>query len=99
MKKIYVKPMASNVAFVVNENIASSLGIENVTGTTQLDQNGENCNKVFYTTGIATNLPDGVFDFKTAFSKVDDLTMLQIKDILSNPANPQFSAYATCFVG
>ena len=100
MKKIYVKPMATNVAFVVNENIASSLSYEGVPGTTNMSQvEGNNCNKVFYTTDISTGLEPGVFDFNTAFEQLDDELMLEITLAMANPAHKNYETYRACFLG
>ena len=100
MKKIYVKPMAANVAFVVNENIASSITIDNVTGSSRLDQNGEKCNEVFFNTGIATNLVPGNFDFAAAYDNLDMSTYLLILDVIygANNAGMNRENYFACFI-
>ena len=101
MKKIYVKPMATNVAFVVNENIASSLRVEGNPGITKLTQDyGDNCNKVFFDTGIPTNLKDGVFDFDKAYSQLDSATLAQILAVITGPDNTaEYASYSACFFG
>ena len=100
MKKIYVKPMAANVAFVVNENIAASIEIDNVTGSSLLDMNGEKCNEVFFNTGIATNLEPGVFDFQAAYNSLGWDTMAQIYDVIygGNSLGLDREGYVTCFI-
>ena len=100
MKKIYVKPMAANVAFVVNENIASSITIDSVTGSSRLDQNGDKCNQVFFNTGIQTNLAPGSFDFQEAYNKLDKNTYLQIFDVIygSNNSGLNRENYLACFI-
>ena len=100
MKKIYVKPMAANVAFVVNENIASSITIDNVTGSSRLDQNGEKCNEVFFNTGIATGLAPGSFDFAAAYEQLDKSTYLLILDVIygANNAGLNRENYFACFI-
>ena len=101
MKKIYVKPMATNVAFVVNENIASSVRVEGNPGITQLTQNdGDNCNKVFFDTGIATGLEEGVFDFDKAYSQLDYATLSKIMAVITGPVNTaEYASYSACFFG
>ena len=100
MKKIYVKPMAANVAFVVNENIAASIEIDNVTGSSRLDQNGEKCNDVFFNTGIATGLAPGSFDFKEAYDNLKKETLTQIFDVLygGNSLGLNKENYWACFI-
>ena len=62
MKKSYIKPVAMNVAFMVNENIAVSYD-EAVTGTGSFSADVGNpagqCNKFVNNTGIETGLPYG----------------------------------------
>ena len=74
MKKIYVKPMASNVAFVVNENIAASdIDFKEVVGRANYIQNGDDCNKYFAGTGdilIETHLAPGDFNPNTAMANL-----------------------------
>ena len=45
MKKTYVKPVASNVVFAMNENIAASFGSSHVGLTHNAVAQGESCNK------------------------------------------------------
>lgn len=101
MKKIYVKPMATNVAFVVNENIASSVRVEGNPGTTKLNNiEGDNCNKVFFDTGIPTGLEDGVFDFDKAYSQLDYATLSKIMAVITGPVNTaEYASYSACFFG
>jgi hypothetical protein len=56
MKKFYVQPVATNVAFVVNENIAFSFKIdESWIGEGTYDNVApKNCNEVFNSTEIKT---------------------------------------------
>ena len=100
MKKIYVKPMAANVAFVVNENIAASIEIDNVTGSSLLNMNGEKCNEVFFNTGIATKLEPGVFDFLAAYDELEKATLAQIFDVLygGNSLGLDKENYWACFI-
>lgn len=100
MKKIYVKPMAANVAFVVNENIAASIEIDDVTGSSLLSMNGEKCNEVFFNTSIATNLAPGSFDFQTAYDKLGRDTIAQIFDVLygGNSLGLDKEGYVACFI-
>lgn len=58
MKKNYVKPVASNIAFVMNENIATS-GYDVIEGHikyTSDDKLGDTCNKFFGNTFIPSEL-------------------------------------------
>jgi hypothetical protein len=60
MKKMYVKPLAANVTFVVNENIATSLPkvpTESLPGTLPYTNNWENCNELYR--GLDTGLLPG----------------------------------------
>lgn len=60
MKKLYVKPEASCVAFVVNENIATSLVYtENQNGEISYVQYETDCNDILNSTDIETGLKDG----------------------------------------
>ena len=48
MKKFYVKPVATNIAFVVNENIATSRNPDtSLTGFGSYANAGDNCNEFF----------------------------------------------------
>ena len=82
MKKSYVKPLATNVAFVVNENIAvSKMPDKNLIGTgTYTNVSGKNCNKVFNSTQIQTGLQPGDNNLLTA---LDGLTGDDLQAILN----------------
>ena len=100
MKKIYVKPMAANVAFVVNENIASSITIDDEIGSSYLHQKGDSCNEVFFNTGIATKLDPGVFDYQKAFDSLGWDIYDQIFDVIygGNSLGLDREGYVTCFI-
>jgi hypothetical protein len=60
MKKMYVKPLAANVTFVVNENIATSLPkepTESLPGSLPYSNEWENCNALYR--GFETGLLPG----------------------------------------
>ena len=61
MKKLYVKPTASNVAYAVNENIALSLkyNIGDPGNITYINVERSLCNKEIANTGIPTGLIPG----------------------------------------
>ena len=99
MKKFYVKPQAANVAFVVNENIATSQGSQTNSGLVKLDQVDSGlCFKVFYTTGIETGPDSGISDVTTSFENLDPAVINQIYTVVSNPAHPEYETYIACFV-
>jgi hypothetical protein len=67
MKKMYVKPMASGVAFVVNENIATSKFIQ-VEGWGSFDYNADGV-LVINSTNIPCRIPEGgSMDLMTALT-------------------------------
>lgn len=98
MKKTYVKPMAAGVAFVVNENVATSLG----NGTTsvsiaKLYQVVDGCNTHFYATTIETG-----YENKGEQSSMDlykNLDLDTLKGILSTISSDteQGRQYRACF--
>ena len=60
MKKSYIKPVATSVAFVVNENIAtSSFDFETSLGNVKLWADWEGCNEKFPGVDIPTGLEPG----------------------------------------
>lgn len=59
MKKVYVRPVASSVAFAVNENIATSAS-QILNGVVSYVQAVEDCNKIINSTSIETGLAPGV---------------------------------------
>lgn len=71
MKKIYVKPQASSVAFAVNENIAFSGEITMSSGgEVKYIQSYDGCNKFLSNTGIATGLKEGCIDYQHMMDKI-----------------------------
>ncbi len=58
MKKLYVKPVAMNVVYAVNENISLS-GIFVDPGKLSFNHAVADCNKYLNHTTIETGLPDG----------------------------------------
>ena len=84
MRKIYVKPVANSVAFVVNENIATSNtskdDIHGIVGSLSYDQVERGvCNDVINSTQIPTGLPEGVYDSELVFP---NLTKPQLAEIV-----------------
>jgi hypothetical protein len=79
MKKMYVKPLAANVTFVVNENIATSLPkdpTESLPGSLPYSNNWENCNELYR--GFETGLKPGE---KNAIKVLEHIGALYGKDI------------------
>lgn len=70
MKRNYMKPLASAVAFVVNENIASSFTDAEGTAYFSNGTGAKTCNKLINGTGIETGLTDGDFNIYTAFANI-----------------------------
>jgi hypothetical protein len=71
MKKMYMKPLATNVAFVVNENIATSRNPDtSLTGFGSYANAGDNCNEFFNSTQIKTYLEPGQTSILQAFANV-----------------------------
>lgn len=103
MKKIYVKPMASGVAFVVNENIAASGKPNNLglPGSFKLKNNPEivGCNEVFSDTQIMTGFNNqGEEATRNPFDEIEDMVLLyNITLVIGNPAHPEYANYTACF--
>ncbi len=71
MKKIYVKPQASSVAFAVNENIAFSGEITMSSGgEVKYIQSYDGCNTFLSNTGIATGLLEGCIDYQEMMDNI-----------------------------
>lgn len=65
MKKMYVKPLAANVTFVVNENIATSLPkvpTDSLPGSLPYSNEWEKCNELYrgYETGLQPGETDSI---------------------------------------
>jgi hypothetical protein len=103
MKKIYVKPMASGVAFVVNENIAASGKPNNLglPGSFKLKNNPEivGCNEVFSDTQIMTGFHNqGEEATRNPFAEINDMVLMgNIITILGNDSHPEYASYIACF--
>ncbi len=73
MKKLYVKPTATNVAYAVNENIALSVG-KPVAGDpsdiTYINVDRSLCNKEVANTGIASGLIPGCTNIHHVMAKL-----------------------------
>ena len=101
MKKTYVKPMAAGVAFVVNENVATSLGNEtNIISGSKLYQAVEGCNTHFFTTDIRTGFENKGEQAAglNPYDNVDVPTLAEIWKI-TNSATEQGLQYRACFLG
>ena len=98
MKKTYVKPMAAGVAFVVNENVATSLGNETTSvSTAKLYQQKDGCNTYFFTTGIQTGFENkGEETTMDPFGNLDLETLEGILEI-TNSATELGHQYRACF--
>lgn len=105
MKKTYVKPMAAGVAFVVNENVATSLGNDNKNvGGFKLLQQMDGCNTHYFTTEYLTGFENkgeeatmSPMDNFAAYNK--DVSLDDIFAIAADPSNSLNGVYRTCFVG
>lgn len=83
MKKIYVQPVASNVAFVVNENIATSgIIFEGTSGSANFWATIDGCNDKFVGTDIETNLEDGDMSMLKAMESLSKEELQIIMDML-----------------
>ena len=100
MKKTYVKPMAAGVAFVVNENVATSLGNDtNIVSGSKLYQQVDGCNTHFFTTDILTGFENkGEETTMNPYDNVDVVTFDKIWEITSS-ATEQGLQYRACFLG
>lgn len=98
MKKTYVKPMAAGVAFVVNENVATSLGNETtVVSTAKLYQQVDGCNTHFFATDVLTGFENkGEETTMDPFGNLDSMTLLEILEI-TNSVTEQGLQYRACF--
>ena len=105
MKKIYVKPMASGVAFVVNENIAASdkPSFTGKPGSFTLKNNPEivGCNEVFSDTQIMTGFNNqGEEATRNPFAEIKDMVLMdKICTILRNEDHEDYASYLACFGG
>lgn len=75
MKKLYVKPTATNVAYAVNENIALSVGnMDTIVGDpsdiTYINVDRSLCNKEVANTGIASGLIPGCTNIHHVLAKL-----------------------------
>jgi hypothetical protein len=95
MKKFYVQPVATNVAFVVNENIAFSFKIdESWIGEGTYDNVApNNCNEVFNSTEIKTYLKPGETDIQLALANVAKYSPDDLNDIIAKLTSGQFNCY------
>lgn len=97
MKKFYVKPVATNVAFVVNENIATSKSPdETLYGFGSYNNAGDNCNEFFNSTQIKTYLQPGETSILQALKNVMRFDPVGANEILAkmDPDDPEsFNCY------
>lgn len=56
MKKTYVKPIANNVAFAMNENIAASFSSAHLGYVNEANINDGSCNEYLADTGISSGI-------------------------------------------
>jgi hypothetical protein len=96
MKKFYVKPVATNIAFVVNENIATSKNPgTSLTGFGSYANAGDNCNEFFNSTQIKTYLEPGQTSILQAFANVQKNEPEKLQEIMDkmNPLTGDFNCY------
>ena len=105
MKKTYVKPMAAGVAFVVNENVATSLGNDNNNvGGFKLYQQMDGCNTHYFTTAYLTGFEnkgeENTMNPMDNFGAYNEgISLLDIFAIARNDNTDLGMAYRTCFLG
>lgn len=106
MKKTYVKPMAAGVAFVVNENVATSLGNDtSVVSSFKLYQAIDGCNTHYFTTTYLTGFENKGEEATMSpslgnFEALNEGVSLEtIVKITSDPTNPLNATYRACFLG
>jgi hypothetical protein len=96
MKKFYVKPVATNIAFVVNENIATSKNPDtSLTGLGSYANVVANCNEFFNSTQIKTYLEPGQTSILQAFANVQKNEPEKLQEIMDkmNPLTGDFNCY------
>ena len=95
MKKVYVTPVATTVAFVVNENIATSRQPdESWTGEgTYSQEPAGKCNDVFNSTDVKTHLQPGEIDIQKALANVQYYEPHRLNEILAILASGKFNCY------
>lgn len=96
MKKFYVKPVATNIAFVVNENIATSGNPDtSLTGFGSYTNAGDNCNELFNSTQIKTYLKPGETSILIAFANLQKHEPDKLQEIMDkmNPLTGDFNCY------
>lgn len=95
MKKFYVQPVATNVAFVVNENIAfSTKPDESWIGEGTYDNVApKTCNEVFNSTEIKTYLNPGETDIQLALANVAKFSPSDLDTIIEKLISGQFNCY------
>lgn len=104
MKKTYVKPMAAGVAFVVNENVATSLGKDdNNVGGFHLYQQMDGCNTHYFTTQYLTGFEnkgeEATMNPMDNFDVYNEgVSMLDVFAIANDPSHSLNGVYRTCFV-
>ena len=105
MKKTYVKPMAAGVAFVVNENVATSLGNDNNNvGGFKLYQQIDGCNTHYFTTeyltGFESKGEENTMNPMDNFGVYNEgISLNDIFTIAADPSNSLNGAYRSCFLG
>ncbi len=96
MKKFYVKPVATNIAFVVNENIATSKNPDtSLTGFGSYANVVDNCNEFFNSTQIKTYLEPGQTSILLAFANLQKFEPQRLQEIMDkmNPLTGDFNCY------
>ena len=104
MKKTYVKPMAAGVAFVVNENVATSLGKDDgYVGGFKLFQQMDGCNTHYFTTEYLTGFENkGEENFMNPMDNFDayneGVSMDYVFGIAADFTHPLNGVYRSCFL-
>jgi hypothetical protein len=81
MKKTYVKPVAANVVFAMNENIAASFSSGHLGYVNDMNIMGDGCNKYLATTGIESQIVGEINSTADLISSV-----ISIREVIGNAA-------------
>ncbi len=99
MKKSYMKPVASNVVFAMNENIASSVYVSNLYYVSHDNFDGvlNSCNQMLASYGVDCKLTGNITDFGQlvqALTQVQgQISQHKYDNIMSDIQNNQFRCW------
>jgi hypothetical protein len=98
MKKTYVKPVANNVAFAMNENIAASFGSAHLGYTQMAKPDGSPCNEILanytgLTSGIVGEIENMSDLMNSLFKMYDEIGEQQFVAIMDDIRNGTFGCW------